>query len=270
MTDRASSPNVSRVRSAVTAAVVDRKARPESFSELCDHLAGPGGGYTLWVGAGASIAASGGATPGWETLIEKLVVEAEAATGWTRPDSWPAMDMPDRLERISSALSHPTFRRRLREALVDPFLRSAPLGDVILDQALVGARASNVVSFNIEMISSLALGLGQGGAFVPRTYLPPTPYAPPVMTIASGTIGNTVYYPHGLLDIQGACVMTRSEYDLHGASLAAGAAVSLCLGGDLLVLGMSLSDRYLRDAILRGRQWIRDIYWVNERFPHAE
>jgi hypothetical protein len=56
--------------------------------------------------------------------------------------------------------------------------------------------------------------------------------------------------------------MTASEYRLHEMSLAARVAVSLCLGGDLLILGMSLGDKYLRDALLENRNWIRDIYWV--------
>jgi hypothetical protein len=65
--------------------------------------------------------------------------------------------------------------------------------------------------------------------------------------------------PHGLLDIDGNRVITKSEYLAHGMSLAVGTAVNLCLGGDLLILGMSLDDVYLRDAILLHRRWIRDV-----------
>ena len=53
-------------------------------------------------------------------------------------------------------------------------------------------------------------------------------------------------------------------------SLAVGTAVSLCLGGDLLIVGMSLDDAYLREAILRHRRWIRDVFWVDARFDHHE
>lgn len=64
--------------------------------------------------------------------------------------------------------------------------------------------------------------------------------------------------------------MTESEYKIHGMSLAVSTAVSLCLGGDLVILGMSLGDRYLRDAILQQRRWFRQVFWVARTFEHLE
>lgn len=244
--------------------------RPSTFVELCEYLGSTGGGYTLWIGAGASIAATGGSSPSWATLADELAIEAEGTGKGVRPARWDALDLPDKLEWISGKLSHGKFRSRLRDLLVKPVVDQPLDIEVCLDHATIGARASTVVSFNIELMTSLYFAAGAGGAFISRTYLPPGEYVAANMNASAGGVGRTVYFPHGLLDTQGNCVMTRSEYDRLGASLAASTAVNLCLGGDLLILGMSLGDSYLRDAILKGRQWIRNVYWVNEEFPFVE
>jgi hypothetical protein len=44
----------------------------------------------------------------------------------------------------------------------------------------------------------------------------------------------------------------------------------LCLGGDLVIIGMSLADEYLRQAIVRYRRWMRRILWFGNERLHDE
>lgn len=236
-----------------------------NFTQLCEFLATKGGGYTLWVGAGASIALTG-RTPSWKKLVHDLVMER---TGKRRPRAWASLDYPDKLEWISGKIGHEEFRKELRQRLIEPIMSGPVNRDMLVYQALIGARASNVVSFNIEVATTACFGLGHGGSFAARTYFDGARRAP-TWTTEPGTTSVPVYFPHGLLDTEGNCVMTRSEYTRHGMSLAVSTAVSLCLGGDLLILGMSMGDSYLRDAILRQREWIRNIYWVGKWFDYGE
>jgi hypothetical protein len=141
----------------------------------------------------------------------------------------------------------------------------------MLDQAAIAARASAIVSFNIEFLSSVAFMMCKGsGFFVPRNYFEPLPYVFYRATSTPGASNMAVYFPHGLLDLTGQCVITESEYALHSVSLAVGTAVNLCVGGDLLILGMSLNDAYLRDALLRQRRWIREVNWIAPEHSHRE
>jgi hypothetical protein len=138
-------------------------------------------------------------------------------------------------------------------------------------QALIGARASTIVSFNLEFFSAFPLvSMKCGSNFVARTFRERSVYSLDVKPNAGGGVMSApIYFPHGLLDF-GSIVMTKSEYDRHQGSLAVTTAVHLAIGGDLVILGMSLGDVYLRDAILQNRRWIRNIYWLAEQFDHLE
>jgi hypothetical protein len=137
--------------------------------------------------------------------------------------------------------------------------------------AVIGLRAGALVSFNVEMVSAVPIATARGGNFVSRTYRR-SPEAPPFLRHATdgGATCPPVFFPHGLLDMHGDCVFTKSEYDAHRMSLAVGTAVNMCLGGSLLILGMSLDDAYLRDAILHHRRWIKDVFWVTNSGHHDE
>lgn len=224
-----------------------------SFGELCKHLATEGGGFTLWTGAGASIAASGGTLPGWGDLVSDLGGIDEGG------------DFPDRLERLSQKLTHRRFRRELRERLIASTNPTAFDHENLLDQAVIAARAGALVSFNIEFFAASAHCLMRGTeTFLPRTFRQRTPFAVNLsVSTNSGLVGAPIYFPHGLL-LEGSVVLTRSEYDRHVGSLAMTTAVHLCIGGDLVILGMSLADAYLRAAILQNRQWLRSVYWLGE------
>ena len=177
--------------------------------------------------------------------------------------------MPLRLEQLAESIGHWTLRRRLRELVLDPVTPSVMDVDVLTSQALVGARASTLVSFNIEELSALPFQAFAGGkrgvlrTFRERKDVGFTP------EVAGGPVGRPIYFPHGTLTM-GNLVMTQSEYDKFHASAAMETAVHLCMGGDLVILGMSLSDEYLRKALLRHRRWIRDIYWFDEHCRYRE
>lgn len=229
--------------------------RRQSFDQLCDYLANDGGGFTLWCGAGASVAATRGALPTWNKLASTL--------GETEVDC--DGDFPDRLERLSQTLGHRCFRKHLRNELIDRVGAEVFDHENLLQQAVIGARAGALVSFNIELFSATALTLLRAGqSFVPRTFRPQrTSSVKPIVTTDPGLISSPVYFPHGLL-LEGNVVLTRSEYDRHVGSVAMTTAVHLCIGGDLVVVGMSLADAYLRDALLQNRAWLRNIFWIGE------
>lgn len=232
-----------------------------SFDRVCQRLATVGGGFTLWLGAGASVAATRATLPTWHALVADL--SATPTDG----------DFPDRLERLSQELTHAEFRKQLRLRLLGSVDVSSFDCDNLVQQAVIAARAGALVSFNIEFLSAAALCLLRGGEnFLPRTLEERSPFGVDVTSdTRPGIVGSPIYFPHGLL-LKGNTVLTKSEYDRHCASFAMATAVHLCIGADLLILGMSLDDSYLRDAILQNRRWIRDVLWIGERdrFRHTE
>lgn len=179
--------------------------------------------------------------------------------------------MPRQLEALSNRIGHARFRKELRTSLVLPVGVDQIDFDVFVQQAIIGARASNVVSFNMDSVSGMAFTCGRpGGTTPPRTYLERTQYVAATLGPTPGPLSAPAYCPHGLLDLYGNCVMTKSEYTKHSMSMAVGTAIHMCLGGDLVILGMSVSDRYLRRALMKNRRWIRSVYWVCDDCPHPE
>lgn len=244
-----------------------------SLAELSSKLATTDGGFSLWLGAGASIAVTNGATPGWRQLVSDLRgfnhLDDEADEKRESVDR----SYPEQLERLSSRIGHHAFRKELRKRLLDPMVLDAISQETVLHQATIGARANAVVSFNIEVVSAMSFVSAFGEcSFRPRTFRERHPdffgleFA---HQTTPGMVSPTIYFPHGLLN-DGNLVMTKSEYDLHEGSLAMATAVQLCLGSDLVILGMSLADTYLRREILRHRRWIRRIYWVGEKPAYDE
>jgi len=230
-----------------------------SFDKLCELLATSRGGYTLWIGAGAAKALCPKA-PTWRELSEGIRGKAGAP-----PEEWKGWEFPRQLEWLASKLGHQVFRAELRKALVEPMVTQPLDEDVIRAQAMIGLRAGPIVSFNVEMVSSFAFASAHGGCFIARPYQSRWQHSVGTNSVP-GLAGLPVFFPHGLLDVYGECVITQSEYDRHEMSLAFRTAVGLCLGGDLLILGMSLSDPYLRRGILENRRWIRDVFWVASDF----
>lgn len=79
----------------------------------------------------------------------------------------------------------------------------------------------------------------------------------------------TVYHPHGAIEISGGVVMTTSEYTALGGSLAYSLALSLAFGHNLVIVGMSLADEYLRQAIAQWRRDVQDILWFTDQVISA-
>jgi len=233
-----------------------------AFAEFAERLGTSCGGCCLWIGAGASIALTRRATPSWPELVKRIADD----NGKLEPT---APDLPDRLEELSQLIGHETFRQALRAKLIDPVLIASLDLDVAEQQAIIGARAGSMVSFNVEAISAtpftLMSGQSQWRTFRERTDMS----AALVPSGTNGAIGKPIYFPHGLLPL-GNVVMTKSEYTRHLGSVAVATAVHLAIGSDLVILGMSLADQYLRDAILQNRRWLRDVYWLGDSFGFRE
>src|SRR5690606_25782001 len=125
--------------------------------------------------------------------------------------------------------------------------------EILAAQALIGARSSTLVSFNVEELSALPFhAFSGGGKAVLRTFRDRKDLGFK-STMEGGPVGRPIYFPHGTLTM-GNLVITQSEYDKFHASATMESAVHLCMGGDLVILGMSLSDSYLRQALLRHRR----------------
>lgn len=239
------------------------------FKSLCEVLATDRGGFTLWLGAGASIALSGGKTPSWRVLVDRIRTDHGLPPNPVRSAK---SDLPLQLEGLSAKIGHVAFRKELWKRVVEPLLQEASIDkDVFVDHSIIGARANVVVSFNIETMSSHAfVSLGHARSVVPRTFRERNPMSGEVVfTSTPGPVSPPVFFPHGLLD-QGNVVMTESEYIRHRASLAMSTAIHLSLGSDLVIVGMSLADSYLRRALLKHRRWIREIFWIGAVCPYHE
>lgn len=237
-----------------------------TFERLCKLLATTHGGYTVWLGAGAGAALTHGKCPSWSVLVETLAGERD------KPQNWMALDYPARLDWIAGVMGHASFRKALRGAIIDPMISADLNKDVAAHMGLIGTRAGTVVSFNIDTVSAVPIAAALGGSFVPRAYRStgygesPTGFQ---QFTNGGIVCKPVYFPHGVLDTSGDCVITESEYLSHSMSLAVTTAINQCLGGDLLILGMSLGDRYLREALVRHRHSIREIFWVTNSTEHG-
>jgi hypothetical protein len=227
----------------------------ENFDDVCKKLATTQGGFTLWIGAGASIALTDGETPTWANLVHDLANKDKISTvGLTN------LDMPEQLEILSQHMGHANFRKELKQKLYDPIQTDIINIDVYAAQTVIGLRAESIVSFNIELLSSVPFASGYPGPMQTRTFLEGNRNLVIEDRSEAGAVGKTIYFPHGQLFI-GNIVMTKSEYDKHLGGFAVSTATHLAIGGNLVILGMSLSDSYLRDAIMKNRQWIHNIYW---------
>jgi hypothetical protein len=197
--------------------------------------------------------------PTWRKMIDDLLGDVAP------PDDWASMDYPTKLDWVCGMRGHAAFRKALRSSVIEPMNSARIDEEIVRCMAIIGLRAGALVSFNIEPVS--AVPFAGGGSFVIRSYRSEhEPFLRPWTN--GGVTSKPVYFVHGLLD-EGECVITKSEYAAHQMSLAVGTAVNLCLGGDLVILGMSLDDDYLRDAILKQRRWIRDVFWVTNSSKHA-
>ena len=137
--------------------------------------------------------------------------------------------------------------------------------------AIIGSRASAFVSFNLEELTAVPfVATRASGTYCVRVFAQQLEYEHRVEGMReSGPVTIPVYFPHGLLS-HGRVVLTRSEYDELQAGVAMMTAINVALGSDLVILGMSLDDAYLRAEILKHRRWFQKVFWFNDHFAHTE
>ncbi len=86
--------------------------------DLTAYLATTGGGYTLWIGAGASVALTSSATPTWGALVDQI-----ASHHSLLPEGgWGSTEMADRgvvcARAPRSATPHTPRSRFMRRSMV--------------------------------------------------------------------------------------------------------------------------------------------------------
>jgi len=237
-------------------------------------------GFCLWIGAGVTkqILADKKLAPLWSDLTRELEEYAGLIPGSEKDGRY-----PERLGLVFEHLQYdepenfgePTlFRKYIRtrlltEVCVD-LLRTAhatPLqGDLIPARirqvACFGQLANPIVSFNVEDLSSVLLARPGGPVRI-------LPYSKGKAGEVgwhepSGTFQRIVYHPHGLITSHP--VMTKSDYTEKDSTLAFALAIHLAFRNNLVIVGMSLDDEYLRAQIREGRDQIDDIFWFNSAF----
>ena len=229
-------------------------------------------GCCLWIGAGLTVQIAGDPrkAPTWKDLTSRLELEARITPNLE-------LDYPTRLDRCCSELGAGRFKKLLRQTYYTEIslilLRQAQQAletDNFIPRSMrqiacLGQIANPIVNFNIEPFTSILLARPAG----PARVIPYTEPNVPEFSYDEPAAGfrRLVYHPHGLAT--GSTVMTRSEYQAQGNTLAFALAVHAAFGTDLAIVGMSLEDDYLREQITRFRKDIGSIYWFNSEFPEA-
>lgn len=240
-------------------------------------------GFALWIGAGVSLHLATGAAQRpklWRKFVEDLEAELQLAPP---PDG---ATFPERLEACSRHIQLHEFQIRLRRAFLTPTAEAVvasakqyggqvppSFGQI----SKLGRYANPIVNFNIEHMTSRALASAHGPMAI-RTFVPVVPGGTTAeFRFESGLesvdvevrFRRSVYHPHGALQPGGICVMTASQYAALDGTLALQLATHLAFDQHLLIVGMSLDDRYLRDQIERFRRHIRQVTWFGSEPPAA-
>lgn len=240
-------------------------------------------GYCLWVGAGVSAFLATDTSvviPTWTNLVELLEKESNI-----NPPTIPAT-FPERLEVVLSKFNSFTFRQRLRELILKR-VSSAVIAQTenyddnipktIRCIAKLGFLANPIINYNVEAITSQILSIG-GGHYSIKTY--GKKEIDDNTTISRGTAFSMrddkyenqrfkrhIYHPHGNIDGYGVSVFTDEDYKKHRHSLAYQLATHSAFDDDLVIVGMSLDDKYLREQIANFRKEIRQIFWFQTSKP---
>jgi SIR2-like protein len=225
-------------------------------------------GFCLWMGAGVTVQIAGSPkhAPQWPQLTSELERLCKiGGSGGT---------YPERLEACAKELGDDAFHAELRHRYY------TQLGMVLLERARqcldevdfipheirqvasLGQAANPIVNFNIEPLTSILISRPAG----PMRVLSYTQPHKRVLAHdeASERFRRLVYHPHGI--VTGSCVMTKSQYDALGGTLAFELAVHAAFGNILAIVGMSLDDRYLREQISAFRTDLNEIFWFNSTF----
>lgn len=226
-------------------------------------------GFCLWVGAGLSKQISGGYAdvPLWEKITRDM--EINAGLKIIEKD-----DFPHRLQKCYDVIGHENFHKFLRKQYYTELCKAVLIQadertlseDFIPPEvrqlAALGQIANPIVSFNIEPISSLLLARPGG----PVRILDSSPKGKPFKRQELfEKFQRIVYHPHGLAtDLP---VMTSNQYKSNELTLAFGLAVHSAFRNNLVIVGMSLDDEYLREQLAQFRSQIERVIWFNSNFP---
>jgi hypothetical protein len=206
-------------------------------------------------------------TPLWN----ELTAELEARAGIVRTSG---QDYPSRLDSCLEAIGAGPFQKILRQRYYTELCEGivscasehldgeALVPDHVRAVAALGQLANPVVSFNIEPISTLLLARPAGPTrilFQQPDLLPSYTWREP-----GGVFQRLAYHPHGLATA--GAVMTTRQYEANRQTLAFGVAIHAAFRNNLVVVGMSLQDRYLRDHIATYRENLENVYWFNSEF----
>lgn len=234
-------------------------------------------GYCLWVGAGVSSYLSTGThinIPTWETLVGELEKMANI-----KSPSIPAT-LPERFELILSHLSTYTFRQKIRELVLKKVseavvahaeINGDNVPEPIIRIAKLGFLANPIINFNVEILTSRILAAG-GGHYSIKTY--GKREYDEKGTIESGSgfskrnnkyedqrFKRHIYHPHGNINGYGISVFTDEDYKRQTDSLAFQLATHSAFDDTLVIVGMSLDDKYLREQIGKFRKEIHNVFW---------
>lgn len=227
----------------------------------------------VWVGAGATSQLA-------SVVIDwnKLVTDAESEARIT-PNS--GSDYPTRLDASAKILGIDRFQKIIRKSVIDPLYHSIiksikerlanndfSVPENVRQLAAIGRFANTIINFNIEILTSIIIAEPQG------------PYRMRFFTakeqIISGKkqirgfadsmlIYRNVLHPHGALEYSGPCIITATDYSDLKANLAFQLSIHHAFDDNLIIIGMSLEDQYLRDQISNFRDYLHGIYWVNSQ-----
>lgn len=238
----------------------------EALSLMCHK------GYCLWIGAGVTIHLTSESTEPtwtWEQFVERLENISKLKVSDFK------CSLPKRLEVVQSKLGREMFQKAVRTTLILSLVNSVisiakqysspfTIPPAVQQIACLGTLANSIVSFNIESITSFLLAK-PGGPYLIKVFLPPVPGASAIHVRKEGGVRGrykrSVYHPHGCIDIAGLCVLTESDYNAMKGTLAFELACHAAFQEILVVVGMSLEDKYLRDQIEKFRACIPKIIW---------
>jgi hypothetical protein len=225
-------------------------------------------GYCLWVGAGLTVQLAGGPhhAPDWLGITRHMEQMAGLPPS-TQPN-------PERLEACATQLGTDIFRRELRKAyytslskvLLAAAQRALDSGQIVPPRLrqieALGRVANPIVSFNIEPFSSYILARPMGPCRV--VFYSGAEHPAAAWDEAADSFKRLVYHPHGM--VTSTCTMTSSDYARLNGGLALQLAVHAAFGNNLVIVGLSLEDQYLRNQISQFRQSINRIFWFDTSF----
>jgi hypothetical protein len=241
-------------------------------------------GYCLWVGAGIPLQLSGKSDirpPQWSQLVEEL----EKISGINSFDERIACEYPERLGVALNKMGRYPFAQFIRivilEKLATAILNNAKqslntnpkdLPAEFIQIAVLGNLANPIVNFNVETLSSISL------AGIPDVEHSLKIFKIPDVDddfsqgdfdgIETISYKRQVLHPHGAINAYGRCVLGAAEYASLEGTLALKLATHAAFQSNLVIVGMSLNDHYLREQLAEFRQQINKIIWFMSESEH--